>query len=257
MLIYIIQLNIIKLKYFFKKMTKISQAFIFAAGRGQRMRPFTDTTPKPLAPVCGQPLLQHILDHLSKYQEIDNIVINGYYLAEQVADFVASQNNPKLQFSEEFEQLETAGGLIYASNDGKFNMDEPLLLINSDIFWQNDDRLDDISDLFNHFEGSCSDIALGLLPSDRFFGYFGNGDYNFDAVNNQIISSGKLTHVFTGIAVINPNILTRYNEKKSFSMGYFYNNYQDLGLKLTALEFKNQYFHIGDTKTLEAVNNLL
>ena len=65
----------------------IDTAMILAAGRGERMRPLTDKTPKPLIPVGGLPMLEHTLARL-KAHGVTNIVVNAHVFAEQIVDRV-------------------------------------------------------------------------------------------------------------------------------------------------------------------------
>ena len=96
-------------------------AMILAAGRGMRMRPLTDTTPKPLLPLRGQPLMQWAMEALSR-GGFDRLVINTAWLGEQIAAHFADwpQHHPgaELRFSHEGQDfgyaLETAGGISRA-----------------------------------------------------------------------------------------------------------------------------------------------
>ena len=66
-------------------MTKnISQAFIFAAGRGERMRPITDTIPKPLVKIKNKSIIDYTIEKLNKISDIKKIIINGFYLTDQI-----------------------------------------------------------------------------------------------------------------------------------------------------------------------------
>ena len=65
----------------------IDTAMILAAGRGERMRPLTDKTPKPLIPVGGLPMLEHTLARLRAHG-VTNIVVNAHVFAEQIVDRV-------------------------------------------------------------------------------------------------------------------------------------------------------------------------
>ncbi len=107
-----------------------SQAIILAAGRGERMRPLTDTTPKPLLPVRGKPLMQWSVDALAQ-GGFRRLVVNTAWLGGQIAAYFdqrpASADPVKLAFSHEGQDfgraLETAGGIARAL---------PLL---GDVFW--------------------------------------------------------------------------------------------------------------------------
>ncbi|MDD5219994.1 MAG: NDP-sugar synthase [Candidatus Bipolaricaulis sp.] len=82
------------------------RALVLAAGRGERLRPLTDKTPKPLIEVAGKPVLEHVLDHLAGYG-ITEVIVNVHYKAEQI---IKRFGNRAL-FSYESELLGTAGAM--------------------------------------------------------------------------------------------------------------------------------------------------
>lgn len=108
------------------------KAMILAAGLGNRMRPLTLHTPKPLLEVGGKPL---IVWHIEKLQKIGvtEIVINTAWLGEKLANALGdgSQFGVKILWSHEGEGLETAGGIINAL---PLLGDEPFILLNGDVW---------------------------------------------------------------------------------------------------------------------------
>jgi len=108
------------------------KAMILAAGRGERMRPLTDSTPKPLLKAAGKPLIQHSIEKLVA-AGFDDIVINLSYRGDQIRDYLGDgrQFDCRIVYSDEGEcALETAGGIIHALS---LLGDQPFLLINGDI----------------------------------------------------------------------------------------------------------------------------
>lgn len=104
---------------------------ILAAGRGERMRPLTERTPKPLLPVGGKPLLQYHLEKLAA-AGFEDVVVNVSWLGEQIEDFVeASSCACRIHWSREAEPLETAGGIIQAL---PALGEAPFALVNGDIW---------------------------------------------------------------------------------------------------------------------------
>lgn len=105
---------------------------IFAAGRGKRMMPLTQHTPKPLLCLAGKPLLQYHIENLAK-SGIKEIVINHCYLGEQIENHFKSGSDfgVNIHWSAEPEMLETAGGIRYAE---KYLGDQPFLLVNGDVW---------------------------------------------------------------------------------------------------------------------------
>ena len=91
-------------------------AMILAAGRGSRLRPWTDTTPKPLIEVCGRPLIDWRLSALAQ-AGIGDVVINVAWLADQIRSYVAdgARWGLRVRYSDEGEAaLETGGGIANA-----------------------------------------------------------------------------------------------------------------------------------------------
>ena len=119
------------------------KAMIFAAGLGTRLKPLTDTTPKALVPVCGQPLLYHVLTKLVA-AGYDDVIVNVHHFPDQIIDYLCVNDfGAKITISDEREFLrETGGGVKHvrpllrneeipgqAGNDGS----EPFLVHNVDI----------------------------------------------------------------------------------------------------------------------------
>ena len=230
---------------------EISQAFIFAAGRGERMRPLTDKLPKPLVKIRNKPILDYVIEKLDAISSINKIIINGFYLAEQIEVYIQNLNNKKIIFSHEIEKIETGGGLLFARNKIDFN--KPLLLINGDTLWQENNLASDIKKLCEAYDANACDIMLGLKKTADFLGYEGNknggGDFNLDKKNGvlQKISNHAMSHVFVGLQIINPKILNRIN-KKCFSMSLFYKEAlrSDDNLEgVKGIELEGKYFHVG------------
>lgn len=236
-------------------MTQITQAFIFAAGRGERMKPLTDSLPKPLAKVRGKAIIDYTIEKLDKIPSIKKIIINGYYLADQLEAHIKKLNNPKIIFSREVEKIETGGGLVYAQD--KINLDEPLLLVNGDVLWQEKQGHSDIELLAKNWNEDECDILLGLIKKEDYLGYEGNihggGDFDFQSGKLFRFPEDEMSHVFVGLQIINPKILKNAPDK-CFSMSHYYRSAVGEGGKvhnIKAVELKGRYFHIGTVDALE------
>lgn len=108
------------------------KAMILAAGRGERLRPLTDSLPKPLVAAAGKPLIEYHLEKLAG-AGIHEVVINTAWLGEKLVQTLGdgSRFGVAIQYSHEQEALETAGGILQAL---PLLGDEPFLVINGDIF---------------------------------------------------------------------------------------------------------------------------
>ena len=109
------------------------KAMILAAGRGERMRPLTDTTPKPLLTVAGKALIEYHIEALAK-AGITELVINCAWLGQKIIDKLGDgkQYGVNIVYSDEGKQaLETAGGIIHAMD---LLGNDPFIVINGDIW---------------------------------------------------------------------------------------------------------------------------
>jgi len=125
------------------------KAMIFAAGLGTRLKPITDTMPKALVPVWGKPLLWHIVSKL-KEAGYDDIVINIHHFAQQIRDYVASQDSfgVRINFSDETDLLrETGGGILHArellEGCGSFPIHNVDIISDLDLKWFREQTSDD------------------------------------------------------------------------------------------------------------------
>ena len=118
------------------------KAMIFAAGLGTRLKPITDTIPKALVPVCGEPLLKHVIIRL-KESGIDDMVVNVHHFADKVIDYLAQNDfGVRIAVSDESDRLlETGGGILHARDllvrgepsDGRFLVHNVDILSDLDI----------------------------------------------------------------------------------------------------------------------------
>lgn len=241
------------------KTNKITQAFIFAAGRGERMRPLTDSIPKPLVKIKDKAIIDYIIEKLEQIPSIKKIIINGFYLSEQIKNHIKNLHNPKIIFSQELEKIETGGGLMFAKD--KIDLNQPILLINGDILWQDSELKSDIEILLDAWNQNECDIVLGLKKKEKFLGYEGEGDFNFDEKSGNISKGNNLGYVFTGLQIVNPKILIeKAPPEKCFSMSYFYklatsanNEIKDI----KAVEMNGKYFHIGTVAAIKQTEERL
>jgi MurNAc alpha-1-phosphate uridylyltransferase len=244
-------------------MTQITQAFIFCAGRGERMKSLTDHTPKPLIEVKNKKMLDYILEKIEKISSLKKIIINAYYLADEIEKHLEYLNNPKIILSREIEKIETGGGLVYALD--KIDIEKPLLTLNGDVLWHDKNNFSDLKFLIDNFDINSHDFLLGLKKSEDYWGYDGNpqcfGDFDLidkklyrkSVKNNQKTS---MSHVYVGLQIINPKVLLG-NHEKCFSVSKFYKsaiNSANCLERIEGVELKGEYFHIGTPQNLELAN---
>ena len=153
------------------------KAMILAAGRGERLRPLTDATPKPLLEVKGRPLIVHHLEALSR-AGFTEVVINLSWLGCQIRKLLGdgSGYNLSIEYSEEPEALETAGGIQLALP----LLGERFIVVNADIYTDYDFsrllQIDSVAHLVlvenpaHHARGdfTLNEATLGIEGSPRY-----------------------------------------------------------------------------------------
>ena len=167
------------------------KAMIFAAGLGTRLKPLTDTMPKALVPVNGEPMLKMVLDRLIA-AGYDDIVINIHHFASQIRDYVAANGNfgVRISFSDESDLLrDTGGGIKFA--EPLLGKEESFLVHNVDI----DSNLD-----FGWFrEQHRDDAAATLLVSSRETSRYLLFDDGMRLVGWQNIRTGEIRSPYGNI----------------------------------------------------------
>lgn len=168
------------------------RAMVLAAGRGERMRPLTDTTPKPLLAVGGRPLIDWHLERLAA-AGVTEVVINLAWLGERIAAHVGDGSRWGLQvaYSREGERgLETGGGIVRAL---PLLGEAPFLVVNGDIWCDLD-----LSPLLAAPRGLAH---LVLVPNPPH-----NPDGDFRLAGDRVVASGGEAFTFSGIGVYAPGL---------------------------------------------------
>lgn len=195
------------------------KAMVFAAGRGSRLAPLTDHTPKALVEVGGEPLLGHVLQRL-RAAGVTDVIINVHHLGGRIEEWVAKQKEAgiRVTFSHEKELLDTGGGLKKA---GSFFDDERAFLVH------NVDVLSDI-DLTavmaaHEKSGALATIVAQNRPTERplLFDQHDElcGRVIADRQEVVRIPEGKVQRRgFCGIQVLSPHIFPQLTETGAFSI---------------------------------------
>lgn len=163
-----------------------AQAMILAAGRGERMRPLTDVTPKPLLQVNEKPLIAYHLERLSQ-EGIQRVVINVAWLGKKIIEAVGdgSQFNLHIRYSDEGEQaLETAGGIIKALPE----LAEQFIVINADVYTDID-----VQALKCEQDDTLAHLQLVQNPQ-----FHPNGDFGIE--QGFLLAKAPQQYTFSGVA---------------------------------------------------------
>ena len=130
-------------------------AVLMAGGKGERLRPLTEKTPKPLLPVGDKAIIDHNIDHLISYG-INHISVTVNYLKEQIEQhFMEPRNGVQIQTVREPKYLGTIGSIKYVPQF--FN--DTILLMNSDLFTNID-----YEDFYLHFQQNDAEMSIAAIP---------------------------------------------------------------------------------------------
>ncbi|MBN2866815.1 MAG: nucleotidyltransferase family protein [Thiotrichales bacterium] len=178
--------------------SKPIKAMILAAGRGKRLRPLTDSVPKPLVPLCGKPLIEYHIEKLAT-AGVQEIVINHAWLGHKIEQTLGNGERwgVSLIYSPEPEGgLETAGGIINAL---PLLGSEPFILVNGDVY--TDLPFEPLLLKAHTMSVERSIQAhLMLVPSPA---HNQKGDFGLTS-DCQVTEQGE--HTFAGISVLSPNL---------------------------------------------------
>ncbi len=229
-------------------MTVPNRAMVLAAGRGERMRPITDTLPKPLVPVAGRTLLDRALDHLDA-AGVEAVVVNSHYLAAQIEAQVAARATPPIEISREDVLLDTGGGVAKAlPRLGP----APFYVVNSDALWS-DGPTPALRRLAAAWDEAAMDALMLLVPVAAATGYDGRGDYHRDGDGrlHRRDDGAAAAYVFGGVQILHPRLFDGV-AVEPFSLRRLYDAAEGRG-RLHGLVHDGAWYHVGTPAGLAAV----
>lgn len=221
------------------------KAMILAAGRGERLKPITDTLPKALVPIHNKPLIVYHVENLAK-AGFKEIVINLAYLGEKIQQVLGNGHSFGLNIAYSFEgedPLETGGGIFNALH---LLENQPFITINADIY--TDFSFSDLKDnAVNHL--SPENIAhLVLIPNRK---HHAQGDFSLqEKVPGFSLLSNELPRPYTasGITLYHQDFFKGLSFGK-FSVGPLWRKYAD-ERKISASVFHGRWHDIGTLEKL-------
>jgi MurNAc alpha-1-phosphate uridylyltransferase len=196
-------------------------AIVLAAGLGTRMRPITDTLPKPLVEIAGRTMLDRGLDVLER-AGVERAVVNVHHLADQIVRHVASRARPAVTISDETAGLlDSAGGVVKALpllGPGPFH------ILNADTFWIDAPGTHNLAALAKAWDPATMDMLLLTADLADATGHTGGADFTVDAdgrlarargAPDGVIYAGAILtepRLFAG-ATAEPHSLNRYFDR--------------------------------------------
>lgn len=229
------------------------KAMIFAAGRGERMRPLTDTCPKPLLTVRGRPLITwHILNLVRA--GITDIVINHAHLGEMIEQALGngSQFGARIAYSAEGTALETAGGIAKARH---LLGDDPFVAVAADIYCPHFDFekvisvLEDNDVWGNPHAVDKRDVAWLYLVKNPEHNL--KGDFALNSFS--IANDGDPRYTFSGIGVYRPQIFDSITPGQSAKLAPILREYAARG-QVGGEVYRGDWIDVGTPERLAQLN---
>jgi NDP-sugar pyrophosphorylase family protein len=224
---------------------------ILAAGRGERLRPLTNTTPKPLVSVGGKPLIEYAIDSVRR-AGIDEVVINLHHLGEQIRDHVGdgSRFGVRVHYSQEDILQDTGGGI----RDARRYLDgSTFVTMNSDTIVDVD-----LKEIVRVHRASGA-IATMLLRKDPRMESFGIIETESDGRVGRFLGRARPgmrdplePWMYTGIQVLEPAVFRYLHHDGPFSITKLsYPAMLDAGEKIGGLPFDGAWITVGTPAELE------
>jgi MurNAc alpha-1-phosphate uridylyltransferase len=226
-------------------------AMVLAAGLGTRLRPVTETIPKPLIEINGRTLLDHAIDRLALVG-VESVVVNVHYKAEMVTAQLARRAKPRIEISHETELLDTGGGVARALP----LLGEVFFVVNSDVFWlDGEDRA--LERLAAAFDPERVDAILVLQRTVTSVGYDGSGDYFIDPRGYPRRRSERevAPFLYAGIQLLHRRAFGGISDRV-FSLVRIFDRAEEAG-SLQAIVHEGEWYHIGTPQGLAAARERL
>ncbi len=227
--------------------TTPDRAMVLAAGLGLRMRPLTETRPKPLIEVAGRTLLDRALDRVVD-AGVGDCVVNTHHLGAMIHDHLAGRTAPRIAFSDEETPLETGGGVARAlARLGA----GPFYIVNADVVWL-DGRRSALRRLAELWDDARMDALLLVHPTTRAVGYEGRGDFVVDPLGaaRRRRETEVSPYVFTGVELAHPRLFADA-PKGAFSLNLLFDR-AAAARRLYAMVHDGEWFHVGTPAALAA-----
>ena len=228
---------------------EINTALILCAGYGKRLNPITLKKPKPLIEINKTTLLQNTLNLIHSLG-INNILINSFYLSEQIEKYVASLNlNLTLKVIKDGNKiLDTGGGILNLLDNSNQN---DFLVFNPDTLW-NKSYLTEIQKMEKfYFENKIKNI-LQVVEKSKSFDQRMSGDFSLE--NNILSKSSDKNFIFTGCQILNKSIFENY-KVETFSINKIWEEMISKK-KLYGYESKEKFTHLTDIEIYKKLTKI-
>jgi N-acetyl-alpha-D-muramate 1-phosphate uridylyltransferase len=235
-------------------MTDALTAMVLAAGFGERMRPLTLSVPKPLVPLAGRPLIDHVLNRLAA-SGVKTAIVNVHYLPEQLeAHLAARQGRPPeiLVSDERGVLLDTGGG---AKKALPLLGRGPFFIHNADSVWS-EGAAPALSRMLRLWNPAEMDCLLLLAPAATSIGYAARGDFSMGADGRlaRRAEGEVVPFAFAGVSLCDERLFKDAPEGR-FSLNVLWDRALAKG-KLYGMRMDGRWMHVGTPEALAEAETL-
>lgn len=236
-------------------MTRPDKAFILAAGMGTRLRPYTDHCPKPLVPLNGRPIIDHVLDRLAE-AGVRFVTVNLHYMADRLDAHLRKRTDLQIRTVYEPDLLDTGGGIKNAMPGDRNSKDsEAFYVVSGDSVWTDGLYGSALSRMADVWTPDNTDLLLLLQPLERMALTPGKGDYDLEG-DRAIRSHAKAGHyMWTSVRLCTPRLF-RDTPDGAFSFLTLMDRAEQAG-RLKGLVHDGEWYHITTPDDLDRVNAAL
>jgi MurNAc alpha-1-phosphate uridylyltransferase len=221
-------------------------AMVFAAGLGTRMRPITETLPKPLVKVHSRTLIDYCLDRLAE-SGVERAIVNVHWLADQIEAHLANRRAPKIVISDERSTLLDQGGGIKRALP--LIGGDPFLICNTDAFWIEGPR-SNIARLARSFDPETMDILLLVAAGAGAVGVDWPGDFvmTHDGRLQPREPRRVAPFVYTGVGIVKPQLFAG-ETAEVFRLAPFFHAAAATG-RLYGVRLDGLWVHVGRPESI-------
>lgn len=233
---------------------KVTTAMVLCAGLGTRMAAANNVVPKPLVPLRGKALIDHVLDRQAQ-AGIERAVVNVHHKADLIEAHLMGRRAPRIEISDEREKLfDTGGGVKKALPRLGAG---PFLIHNSDSVWI-EGVGSNLCRLMDAWDDARMDCLMLLALASQSLGYQGRGDFAFGAdgrIRRRRIEREVLPFAFTGVSLAHPRLFDGSPEG-AFSLNAVWDR-AIAGGRAFGLRMEGVWMHVGNGDALAQVEQQL
>ncbi|OAJ71301.1 nucleotidyl transferase [Methylobacillus sp. MM3] len=209
---------------------------IMAGGQGMRLRPYTERCPKPMLPVGGKPMLEHIIER-ARGEGFQRFILAVHYLGHMIEDYFGdgSRWQISIEYLREETPLGTAGALALLHS----KPDVPLIVTNGDVL--TDIHYGELLDFHNH-HGAAATMAVRLHEWQHPFGVVRTSGVDIVGFEEKPVIK---SHINAGVYALDPSVLDHMQKGEHCDMPTLFGKLQERGLRAVVYPMHEPWLDVG------------